>query len=310
MNSPANSLSLPVSRRTEVIANIHARTHTSGVRTDGSPNIAATGGDIFCFGRYRLAVRERLLMKDDAPVTVGSRAFDLLLALVERAGETVNRKELFDCVWPDVVVAKVNLRVHIAALRKALGDRQDGNRFIVSVAGRGYRFVAPVGRFKSVVPAASQRYSTAPSSLPPQREFGHDAVVAVLGSQLSRKRFVCLGGPGGWGHTGVAFALAHTLATDFDDAVCCVDLAGVDDPASVATALAVALGCEIDPQQSLMGVLAYLQGRKTLLAFENCEHVFAGVAQLTERLFAEAPLVQVLISSRKALHLSHAFAEE
>lgn len=204
----------------------------------------------FCFDRYRLVARERLLLKDNARVNVGSRAFDLLLALVERAGETVNRRELFDRVWPDVIVAKVNLRVHVAGLRKALGERQHGNRFIVSVAGRGYRFVAPVSRFQSAVPAAVlTRYSTTPL-------------------------------------------------------VCCVDLADVDDPTRVAMAVAAAVGCEVEPQQPLRRLLAHLQDKTMLLAFDNCEHVFAGVAQLTERLFTEAPLVQILIGSRAALRPS------
>ena len=256
----------------------------------------ADGGNIFCFGRCRLVVRERLLLKDDAPVSIGSRAFDLLLTLVERAGDTVNSQELFDSVWPDVVVAKGNLRVHVAGLRKALGDGQDGNRFIVSVAGRGYRFVAPVSRL-------STKYSTA---LPVhgQSTYGHGAVAAMLSSQLFRKRVISLSGPGSWGHSGVAFAIAHTLASDFDDAVRFVDLAGVKDPAHVATAVAAAIGCEAEAQQALNGVLRYLHDKKMLLAIDNCEHVFGGVAQLAERLFTEAPLVQILISSRQALRSS------
>src|SRR5689334_7303694 len=113
MTSPANPAPLRASRRNGVIANSHA-TRTTGTQADG--------GNIFCFGRCRLVVRERLLLKDDARVSIGSRAFDLLLTLVERAGDTVNSQELFDSVWPDVVVAKGNLRVHVAGLRKALGD--------------------------------------------------------------------------------------------------------------------------------------------------------------------------------------------
>lgn len=292
MTPPANSLPLPASR---VIPTPRAVTRTSSLQA----------GNTFCFGRCRLVVRERLLLIDDAQVTVGSRAFDLLVVLVERAGETVDRQDLFARVWPDVIVAKVNLRVHVARLRKALRDGQDGNRFIVSVAGRGYRFVAPVDRIQSTVPAAmSTRHSTAPLPVRLPSLFGRDAVVATLSSQLSRKRFISLGGPGGWGHTGVAFALAHTLATDFDNAVCFVDLAGVDDPAHVAMAVAAALGYEVEPQQALSCVLGYLQDKKMLLAFDNCEHVFAGVARLTERLCSEAPLVQSLIGSREALHLS------
>jgi DNA-binding winged helix-turn-helix (wHTH) protein len=104
---------------------------------------------IFCFGRFRLIARERELMKDGVRVSLGGRALDLLLALISRAGETVNRDDLFTLVWPDVIVSKTNLRVHIAAVRKVLGDGRDGNRFIINVSGRGYRFVAPVAQVDS-----------------------------------------------------------------------------------------------------------------------------------------------------------------
>lgn len=296
MTSSANSTPLRAARRSGVIANSQATTRTIGSHTHA--------GDIFCFGRCRLVVRERLLLQDDVPVSIGSRAFDLLLALVERAGETVNSQELFDSVWPDVVVAKGNLRVHVAGLRKALGDGQGDNRFIVSVAGRGYRFVAPVDRLQSdMTTTTPAKYST---SLPGhvQSIYGRGAVAAMLSSQLSRKRVISLSGPGVWGHTSVAYAIAHTLATDFDDAVRFVDLAEVKDPAHVATAVAVAIGCQTEAPQALTGVLRYLHDKKMLLAIDNCEHVFAGVAQLAERLFTEAPLVQILISSRQALQPS------
>lgn len=309
MASPTNFVPLHGSRRDGVLATTPARTRT--ISAQANSKIGSMGGDTFCFGRFRLAVRERVLLKDNAPVSVGSRAFDLLLALVERAGETVNRQELFERVWPDVVVAKVNLRVHVAGLRKALGDGQDGNRFIVSVAGRGYRFVALVSRFRPAVPAATwKRDSTAPLPVRLERMFGRDAAIATLSSQLSRNRFISLGGPGGWGHTSVAFAIAHTLATDFDNAVYFVDLLGIGDPAGVPAAVAAALGCEVEPQESLTCLLAHLQDKEMLLVFDNCDHVFAGVAQLTERLFTEAPLVHVVISSQEALHLSRTFTAE
>jgi len=231
---------------------------------------------VFCFGRFRLFVCERLLLKGDVPVSLGSRAFDVLVALVARAGETVNRQDLFALVWPDVVVAKVNLRVHVARVRKVLGDRQDGNRFILSVAGRGYRFVAAVSRLQAAVPA---------TPTPP-------------GLQRA------LVGPGVSGRSIVAFAIAQTLATDLGDAVCFVDLAGMDYPAQVARAVASALGCAVESPQPLRIVLDYLREKEMLLVFDNCEHVFAGVAQLTELLLTEAPLVQVIVRSREALRLS------
>jgi DNA-binding winged helix-turn-helix (wHTH) protein len=97
---------------------------------------------IFCFGRFQLFVRERLLLRDEVHVSLGSRAFDVLVALVERSGETVNRQELFEFVWPDVVVAKVNLRVHVASLRKALDatdSLDESSRKLQGIAYGGFR---------------------------------------------------------------------------------------------------------------------------------------------------------------------------
>src|SRR5580704_12492742 len=99
---------------------------------------------VVSFGPFRLFVGERQLKKDDEPLPLGGRALDTLIALVDRAGEVVTQKELIARVWPDVTVGEANLRVHIASLRKALGDGREGARYIVTVPGRGYSFVAPV----------------------------------------------------------------------------------------------------------------------------------------------------------------------
>jgi signal transduction histidine kinase len=100
--------------------------------------------DIVAFGRFRLRATERLLEKDGARLKLGSRALDILIALVERAPEVVSKKELLARVWPDLVVEEGSLRFHIAALRKVLGDGQSGTRYILNVAGRGYCFAAPI----------------------------------------------------------------------------------------------------------------------------------------------------------------------
>ena len=76
---------------------------------------------------------------------LGSRAFDILAALVERAGEVVGKEELIARAWPKTFVEESNLKIQVSALRRALGDGQGGNRYIVTVPGRGYNFVAPVG---------------------------------------------------------------------------------------------------------------------------------------------------------------------
>src|ERR1700687_3734638 len=100
--------------------------------------------DALSFGPFSLFAAERLLKKGDEAVPLGGRALDILIALAERAGEVVTRKELISTVWPDVTVEEANLRFQMAALRKALGDGRDGARYVSNVAGRGYCFVALV----------------------------------------------------------------------------------------------------------------------------------------------------------------------
>ena len=78
--------------------------------------------DVLSFGPFRLAVSERLLTKDGAPVELGARTLDALIALASRPNEIVSKRDLFAQVWPDVIVEEGSLRFHIAALRKALGD--------------------------------------------------------------------------------------------------------------------------------------------------------------------------------------------
>src|SRR5580704_17781133 len=101
---------------------------------------------VVSFGPFRLFAAERQLKKGDEALQLSSRALDTLIALVERAGEVVTQGGLIARVWPDVTVEEANLRVHIASLRKALGDGRECARYIVTVAGRGYCFVAPVAR--------------------------------------------------------------------------------------------------------------------------------------------------------------------
>src|SRR3954470_18930435 len=96
------------------------------------------------FGPFRLLVDQRELSAHGIPISLGQRAFDILLALVSRHGHLVTKDELMDEVWPGVIVEENNIQVHISALRKVLGTDGDPKRYLVTVPGRGYRFVAPV----------------------------------------------------------------------------------------------------------------------------------------------------------------------
>ena len=96
------------------------------------------------FGPFRLLPTQFLLLEGDKSVPLGSRALEILIALLERPGELVTKQELMDRVWPNVFVEPANLTVHISALRRALRGGRDGNRFIINIPGRGYRFVASI----------------------------------------------------------------------------------------------------------------------------------------------------------------------
>jgi DNA-binding winged helix-turn-helix (wHTH) protein len=98
----------------------------------------------FEFGPFRLLPRQRLLLEGEKPVRVGSRALEILMVLVANAGRLIGKAQLMARVWPHNVVEEAALRVHMAALRKALGDGLPGRRYITTVPQRGYAFVASV----------------------------------------------------------------------------------------------------------------------------------------------------------------------
>jgi predicted ATPase/DNA-binding winged helix-turn-helix (wHTH) protein len=270
-------------------------------RRDPQPN------DLLSFGPFSLLTAERLLKKADESIPLGGRALDILIALVERAGEVVTHRELISTVWPGVTVEDANLRAHIAALRKALGDGRDGARYVSNVAGRGYCFVAPVTRSsaRQPVPITGITPTERVQRLPPRltRMVGRDDTVRSLAQQLQMWRFVSIVGPGGVGKTTVAISVAHTLVDGFHDAVFFIDLAALTDPQLVPTAVASALGLMVQTQDPLVGLLTFIGDRKILLVLDNCEHVIGVVAALAERVVSEAPQAHILATSREALRV-------
>jgi predicted ATPase/DNA-binding winged helix-turn-helix (wHTH) protein len=261
---------------------------------------------VVSFGPFRLFAAERQLKKGDEALPLGGRALDTLIALVERAGEVVTLGELIARVWPDVTVEEGNLRVHIASLRKALCDGREGTRYIVTVAGRGYCFVAPVTR-------STQQYSPSRETavfdrlqrLPPKltRLIGRDDTIRGLSAQLMMYRFVSIVGPAGIGKTTVAISAAHLLLDGFNGAVFFVDLAALTDAKLVPTTVARALGFMMQTQDPLPSLPNFIGDSKILLVLDNCEHVIDAAAALAERVVGGAPQAHVLATSREALRV-------
>jgi|SRR5208337_1088582 len=128
---------------------IYRRAPANEVRINASSTAA------IMFGAFCLLPTQRLLLEADQPVRLGSRALDILIAIIERHGELVTKKELMERVWPSITVVEANLAVHISALRRALRDGQGGNRYLINIPGQGYRFVAPISISEELPPASS-----------------------------------------------------------------------------------------------------------------------------------------------------------
>src|SRR5436190_1525780 len=153
------------------------------------PSATADGEHIFAFGPFRLLAAQRLLLEGDTPVRLGSRAFDILAALVERSGEVVAKQELIARAWPQTFVEETNLKMQVSALRRALGDGQGGHRYVATVPGRGYNFVAPVHRDEPVRAALRPAVALAHNlPLAATRMSGREEAVAALVSRPSRQR--------------------------------------------------------------------------------------------------------------------------
>jgi predicted ATPase len=261
--------------------------------------------DVVTFGPFRLFVDERLLKKDDESLPIGGRALDLLIALVERAGDVLTHKELIAKVWSGVTVEETNLRVHVAAVRKVLGDGRNGARYISNVAGRGYCFVAPAQRQLKQSTTAPVR-PVKSHTLPPRlgRMIGRDECIDALRAMIVSKRFASIVGPGGMGKTTLAIAVAHRMMSDFDSTICFVDLSALKDTALVIPAVAGAVGYRAQTQGSLAMLLAFLAEQRMLLVLDSCEHVVEAVAALAECLFRNAPFVHIVATSREPLQVS------
>jgi predicted ATPase/DNA-binding winged helix-turn-helix (wHTH) protein len=261
---------------------------------------------VFSFGPFTLFVAGRLLKRAGERIPLGGRALDVLIALVERAGEVVSYKELISLAWPNVTVDETNLRVQITALRKALGDGDNGARYISNVAGRGYCFVATVSDpAGSSITAEGTTDGGRIRKLPPRlaRMVGRDEAVRAVSQELITGRFVSIVGPGGIGKTTVAVSVAHALLGGFSGAVSFVDLSALTNPHFVPTAVASSLGFMTQSQDPFGSVVAFLGDKKILLILDNCEHVIGSAALLAERIVSEAPQAHILATSREALRV-------
>ena len=271
----------------------------------------------YCFDRFELQPNERRLLVGGAPTALAPRAFDLLVALVERAGQLVSKESLLERVWPRLVVEENNLQVQISALRKLLG--QDA---IATVAGKGYRFTrellaqvthagAPDGPFQALRDDGAQAmHDNGPShgrhNLPRSNSplIGRNAELLQLQQLIAAHSLVTVTGAGGVGKTRLMLEAAHALLPRFADGVWLIELATVSDPEALPGVLSNVLGGQItDARLVRQMLLRRMHGKSLLLLFDNCEHLLESVASLLQDILEIAPQVQILTTTQEVLGL-------
>ena len=261
------------------------------------------------FGRFQVLPHRREFFADGVPVALGSRAFDVLMILIEAGGELVTKDEILSRVWPGMVVEEHSLQFHISALRKVLGEDRG---FIKTISGRGYRFVADITTAPGEQEALADRNAALPPTLPdaesptnlpaPSQLIGREIELAEASALLTAHRLVTLVGPGGIGKTRLGLEVARHLRPNFANGVWVAELGPLSDPDLVPVTVATALGLEIaggpvTPER----VASAIGTKQLLLVLDNCEHVIDAAASMAEALLRANPKAHVMATSREPL---------
>lgn len=261
-----------------------------------------TSATVYAFAPYRLLPSQRRLLCADTPVKLGGRAFDVLLALVERRDRTVTKNELMDLVWPTVVVEENNLEVQIVSLRKIFGHPA-----IATVPGRGYKFALPVAvegatSPEQLAPKIQPRHTNLPTQAP--QLIGREEELEALRTLLRQSPIVTVTGSPGIGKSRLAQAVAIGEIGETQESVWWVDFAPIADAAHVPITVAATLGISLQGASDPLDVIvSALRDQAMLIVLDNAEHVVQGVVPLCTAFRREAPHVRLLITSQEPLRV-------
>jgi predicted ATPase/DNA-binding winged helix-turn-helix (wHTH) protein len=260
---------------------------------------------VYEIGPFRLDPEAGVLTHAGIPTALGSRAVAVLTALVERANEYVPKARIIDAAWPGVVVEESNLAVQISAIRRVLADA-GGERWIETLARRGYRFVGPVAERRDSPAQGSARASRLSNLPEPLTSFiGRERELVEIKRLLPGKRLLTLVGVGGIGKTRLALQVAAEVVDAYRDGVWLAELGSIRDPSLVPTSVAQALGVQERAGTPLTESLrGQLKSRQVLLIIDNCEHLLDACVRLVDALLRGAADVTVVATSREPLRVA------
>jgi len=269
------------------------------------PMMAETGQrPVYTCAQWEIDLARRELRCSGELVPLGGRAFEILAELVQAQGQLISKDDLAERVWRGVFVEESALRVHIAAIRKALGPDRD---MLSTSVGRGYRLLGAWRTQQMDAPLQFAAAELLPSINIPSASFdliGRTSAIAHLWRLLSVHRVVSLVGPGGIGKTALALEAARTPPSDFVADRLLVELASLSDPRLVCSAIASVLGTKLEGEEISPDSIARAIGsRPLLLILDNCEHVIDAVAQVAELVVSRCAGTNIIATSREALRI-------
>ena len=262
---------------------------------------ASPGGHLshsYRFGQIEIRSAERQILIDGQPANVGARAFDVLLALIERRDRVVSKDELLELVWPGLVVEENNLQVQVSTLRKLLGPQA-----ITTIAGRGYQFTLKFDSDSGEAPAPAAHLHNLPVQL--NSFVGREREIGEIKDILGTSRLVTLTSMGGTGKTRLSLQVAADVMENYPDGVWFVELAPLADARLAPQAVASVLGVKEEAGRPVLEALEkYVKNRRLLLVLDNCEHLVQACAELAKKLLKAGHGLHILASSREYLHVA------
>lgn len=260
---------------------------------------------VYGIGPFRLDPAAGVVTLEGETVALGARGVAVLSALVQRADKYVAKADILDVAWPGLVVEESNISVQIAAIRRVLATAPGGERWVETLARRGYRFVGPV-----VVHGDSSSQDagrTVRSNLPTPVSlfFGRERELVEIKRLLIGSRLLTLVGVGGIGKTRIALQTAGEVMDAYRDGVWLADLAPLIDSALVPGVVAQVLGLREAAGTPLLKTLCDgVKNRQMLLLLDNCEHLLDGCAALADALLGSAGELSIIATSREPLRVA------